>query len=239
VNREYHRWYSPALHRDMELLVLGHGGARALVFPTSMGRFFEWEDRGMHHVLGDLIEAGRLQLFCVDSVDAESWYARHKHPGERAGRHVQYQDYLSREVLPFTWERNQTRFLMAMGASLGAYHAVDFAFHQPYVFSRVIGLSGVYDIGQFVDGHLDDHVFAHNPSHYASHLRDPAHLDALRRMDIILVTGAEDPNVDNTRYLSRILWERGIGNALRIWDGWAHDWPYWESMIRRYVGGHD
>ena len=31
----------------------------------------------------------------------------------------------------------------------------------------------------------------------------------------------------------------GIGNALRIWDGWAHDWPYWERMIRLYIGGHD
>jgi esterase/lipase superfamily enzyme len=222
----------------MELLVLGHGGARAIVFPTSMGRYYEWEDRGMHRVLGDRIEAGHLQLFCVDSVDAESWYAKHKHPGERAWRHAQYQDYLGREVLPFTWTRNQTPFLMAMGASFGAYHAVDLAFHHPGVFGRVIGLSGVYDIGQFVDGHLDDTVFSHNPSHYVSHLHGPQ-LDALRRMDIILVVGAEDPNVDNNRYLSRILWERGVGNALRVWDGWAHDWPYWEAMIQAYVGGHD
>ena len=44
MNREYHRWYSPSLERDMELLVFGHSGARTLVFPTSMGRFFQWED---------------------------------------------------------------------------------------------------------------------------------------------------------------------------------------------------
>src|SRR5579871_6863929 len=47
VNREYHRWYSPALNRDMELLVFGHGGAGVLVFPTSMGRFYQYEDFGM------------------------------------------------------------------------------------------------------------------------------------------------------------------------------------------------
>ena len=45
--REHRRWFSPALGRDMELLVFGHGGARVIVFPTSMGRFYEWEDRGM------------------------------------------------------------------------------------------------------------------------------------------------------------------------------------------------
>ena len=47
MNREYHRWHSPALGREMELLVFGQGGARMLAFPTSMGRFYDWEDRGM------------------------------------------------------------------------------------------------------------------------------------------------------------------------------------------------
>ena len=32
---------------------------------------------------------------------------------------------------------------------------------------------------------------------------------------------------------------KGIGNALRIWNGHAHDWPIWEKMIRLYIGGHD
>ena len=39
--------------------------------------------------------------------------------------------------------------------------------------------------------------------------------------------------------LSHVLWEKGIGNALRIWDGFAHDWPVWHQMVRTYIGGHD
>jgi len=31
----------------MELLVFGHAGVPMIVFPTSMGRFFEYSDRGM------------------------------------------------------------------------------------------------------------------------------------------------------------------------------------------------
>jgi esterase/lipase superfamily enzyme len=31
MKRDYHRWQSPRLHRDMELLVSGHAGARVLV----------------------------------------------------------------------------------------------------------------------------------------------------------------------------------------------------------------
>ena len=56
MNREYHIWHSPTLNRDMELLVFGHAGAHVLVFPTSMGRFYEWEDRGMMGALQEHIE---------------------------------------------------------------------------------------------------------------------------------------------------------------------------------------
>ena len=47
MNREYHKWYSPSLSRDMELLVFGHAGLPVIVFPTSMGRFFDYENRDM------------------------------------------------------------------------------------------------------------------------------------------------------------------------------------------------
>jgi len=56
MHREHRRWRSPSLGRDMDMLIFGHAGARVLVFPTSMGRFFEWEDRGMIAALGEHLE---------------------------------------------------------------------------------------------------------------------------------------------------------------------------------------
>src|SRR5581483_4998520 len=47
MNREYHKGYSRELHRDMELLIFGHAGIPLLVFPTSMGKFYQYEDEGM------------------------------------------------------------------------------------------------------------------------------------------------------------------------------------------------
>ena len=73
MHREHVRWYSPRLDKDMDLLIFGHAGARALVFPSSMGKFFEWEDQGMITALGEHLERGWIQLYCVDSVDSESW----------------------------------------------------------------------------------------------------------------------------------------------------------------------
>ena len=64
-------------------------------------------------------------------------------------------------------------------------------------------------------------------------------LDAFRRQDIIFAIGEGDPVCDNNREFSALLWGKGIGNALRIWDGHAHDWPHWEDMVRTYIGGHD
>jgi esterase/lipase superfamily enzyme len=193
----------------------------------------------MMQALGEHIANGWLQLFCVDSVDAESWYAKWKHPGDRAWRHVQYESYLLHEVLPFSASRNGNPFLITVGASFGAFHAVNFAFRHPWLVGRVLGMSGLYDMGQFTDGHMDDNVFANDPSLYLPHIHDHGRLEAMRRMDIVLATGREDPNVGNVEYISRVLWEKGVGNALRLWDGWSHDWPYWRQMVRHYIGGHD
>lgn len=239
MNREYHRWYSPSLERDMELLVFGHSGARVLVFPTSKGRYYEWEDRGMMHVLGHHISHGWLQLYCVDSVDADSWYARWKHPEARAWRQTQYENYLVNEVLPLSWQKNQNPFSITVGASFGAYHAVNLALRRPDLISRTIGMSGIYDISRWSDGYGGGLVYSQNPIAYIPNEHDWERLNNLRKLDIILVVGQDDGLRANNERLSAALWHKGIGNALRIWDGWSHDWPYWEQMILAYIGGHD
>lgn len=239
MHREHHRWHSPSLGRDMELLVFGHAGARMLVFPTSQGRFFEWEDRGMVGALAEHLERGWVQLWCVDSVDAESWYARWKHPEDRARRQTEYEHYLLREVLPLSADRNANPFLITAGASFGAYHAVDLALRHPHLVGRVLGLAGLYDISRQTGGYSDGEVYAHNPAHYVQHEGPGPRLDAWRRLDIVLAIGRDDPMRENNEYFSRALWEKGVGNALRLWDGWAHDWPWWREMVVRYVGGHD
>ncbi len=223
----------------MELLVFGHGGARVLVFPTSMGRFFDWEDRGMIAALDEHLNQGWVQLFCVDSVDRESWYAKERPPIGRARRHVQYDRYVATEVLSFTAAQNPNPFLIATGASFGAYHAVNFAFRYPHLVGRVIGMSGYYDIKRWTGGYSDDNVYFNNPCDFLPHEYDAVRLAALRRIDIILATGRDDSGRPNNEFLSGVLWSKDIWHALRIWDGWAHDWPWWQHMLRLYIGGHD
>ncbi len=239
MNREYHHWHSPSLNRDMELLIFGHAGARVLAFPTSLGKFYEWEDRGMIGALGEHLERGWIQLYCVDSVDAESWYAWGKHPGARAWRHIQYDRYLCDEVLPLSRSKNGNPYLVTAGASFGAYHAMNFALRHPDLTGRVIAMSGMFNVERWLGGYRDENVYYNCPCLYLPNESDEGRLTLLRRLDIILAAGREDPNIDNNRWFSSQLWGKGIGNALREWDGWAHDWPWWTQMIRRYIGGHD
>ena len=236
MNREYHRWYSPSLGRDMEMLIFGHAGARLLVFPTSKGKFYEWEDRGMVHATGEAIEKGWLQVFCVDSVDEESWYASWKWPGDRAWRQTQYDTYLLNEVYPLT-QKNPNPFFMVTGASFGAYHAVNFAFRHPDLVGRVVALNGLYDISDWADGHHDNNVYFNNPVEFVRNEHDPVRLAQMNNMDIILVTSANETLRGETERFSQILWDQGIWHALRIWDGWAHDWPYWKQMVGIYLNG--
>ncbi len=140
MHREYTKWWSPSLGRDMELLTFGHGGTPILAFPSSMGRYFEWEDFGMVEALTPQLENGHNQLICVDSVDAESFYNKDVDPYTRIQRHRQYERYVLDEVVPSIHARHG--FIITAGASFGAYHALNFVLKQPWHFGKLIAMSG-------------------------------------------------------------------------------------------------
>ncbi|MGQ9548624.1 MAG: esterase family protein [Roseiflexus sp.] len=239
MHRAYHCWESPALGRPMELLIFGHAGAPVIVFPTSRGRFFEYEDRGMVATLGYQIEQGWIQLCCVDSVDAESWYCGWVHPRDRLRRHDQYEQYILQEVLPFIRRQNSNPYTMVHGCSFGATHAMLFGLRHPMHFNRILAFSGLMDIRSFMDGYHDQEVYFHNPVEFIGGLQPGQYADAIRRLDIIMAIGRDDELAPGNAALSEAFWHKGIWHAMRWWNGWAHDWPYWQRMIQIYINGAD
>lgn len=226
----------------MELLVFGHAGAKVLIFPTRGGRFYEYEHLRMVDVLKDKIDAGIFQLYCVDSIDAESFYCFWAHPRGRIERHQQYEDYIVNEVMPFMDRKNANRCTISHGCSFGAYHACNLAFRYPWKFQKLLALSGRYDLTQpveyfadLLDGYYDNAVYYHMPSHYLPNLTDENYLAPLRAMDIHFVIGAEDPFLDNNRRLSDELWRKGIANHLHVWGDRAHRGYYWRKMVPLYL----
>ncbi|MGB7265144.1 MAG: alpha/beta hydrolase-fold protein, partial [Terracidiphilus sp.] len=166
MNREYQKWRSERLGRDMELLIFGRAGQPVLAFPTSGGRFFDFEYRGMIAAIVEKIEADQLQLFCVDSVDTESWYNSKFPPRLRIARHIQYEQYLMNEVVPLIGQKNQDMRLLALGISFGGYHAVNIALRHPDIFTGFLSLSGTYDLSGFLDGFDSEDCRSHLPMRY-------------------------------------------------------------------------
>jgi esterase/lipase superfamily enzyme len=234
--REYHKNYSTRLGREMEALIFGHAGLPVVVFPTSCGRFFDFEDRGMVAALAAKIDSGQLQLFCVDSVDGESWYNRTYAPRWRITRHLRYEEYLLHELLPLIRERNPDPRLLSLGCSFGGYHAVNIALRHPDLFTGFVSLSGAFDLKSFLGGYYDQECYYNLPTHYLPNLTDPWFLDRFRQNRYVLATGQDDQCLAQNKALDRILSDLQIPHQLHIWDAKnSHDWPTWQRMVAQYV----
>jgi esterase/lipase superfamily enzyme len=235
MRRDYHNWYSPRLDRHMELLVFGQGGTPIVVFPTSHGRFYEYENAGMVQAVSGKIDAGQVQLFCVDSVNSESWYNRSIHPHDRVRRQVSYEDYVLNEVFPLIRGINGASRAAVTGCSFGAYHALNLAMRHPELASACITMSGAFDLTAFMDGYYDDDFYFNNPVDYLRNMSDPWFLERYQKMRLVLAVGDHDICLGENFKMAEILGTSHIPHYLDVWTGGErHDWPLWQRMAQKF-----
>lgn len=225
----------------MELLVFGHAGTSVLFFPTRTAHFYDYENWKIVAALQDKIEQGLLQLFCVDSVDAESFYA-HVPPADKIARHLQYERYILQEVLPLIIFRAKFTGLIAAGCSLGGYHAVNIAFKYPEYFNKIVAMSARFDLTlsshsfpDLFNGYVNESIYYNMPSMYMPNLTDTLVLDQIRKLSISLVVGKEDPFFESNKNLSAVLTNKNIPHSLYIWDDEAHRPYHWRKMVQLYL----
>ena len=238
---QYEYFHSQYLNRVMEFKHYGHAGKSMIAFPSSGGRFFEYEDFKMIDACHSFIEQGLIQIFTPDSIDNESWLDEDLWPGDRGYRHNLYDAYIINELIPFI--RNKTGYkegLISTGCSMGAYHAANFFFRHPDVFDTTIALSGIYDARFLVGDHLDIHeVYINSPVDYLANLTDSRYLDQYRKSNIIICTGTgdwEENSIKHTNHLKHILEEKGIPAWIDYWGrDAAHDWPWWRIQIAYFL----
>lgn len=239
----YFKEYSSCLGRDMEFKMYGHAGLLCLVIPCQDGRFFEWEDRHMFDLVSDLIDAGRIQFVTVDSVDAETWSSY----GPTAGRMARleaWNRYVMDELIPsalYKAGKPLDEPMMVMGASMGAYHAVNLFLRYPGRFQRLLALSGLYDMSRYVyDGDFGFDFYQNNPLGYLENM-DPGH-SLIRQYNeadarIVIGQGAwENECLEDTRKLADLFWRKGITVKTSFWGvDTPHDWVSWEKQLREYL----
>jgi esterase/lipase superfamily enzyme len=221
--------------------VYGHWGRPVLAFGAERGDAGEFERRGMVDAIGGLIEAGRVKLYCVDSFDGESWSNETIPLEERARRHSVYESWLMDEVVPFI-QADCGGEVITCGASMGAYHAANFALKRADVFPLAICMSGSYDPSLWnAWGERGDAAYFNNPMDYVAQM-DGDHLAWLRdRLSILLVCGQgqwEDTTgaLDSTRSLAALLASKGIRCELDLWGyDVPHDWPSWRAQFAHHL----
>jgi len=233
-------WHSPRLDRRMEIVTYGNYGFPLLLFPTAAADYLEYERFQLIDSIRELIEAGKVKVFSINSINRYSWLNDRVHPGEKAIRQMQYNEYISEEVVPYIWNSCRGRAgIITAGASLGAFHCANQLYRRPDLFDGCIAMSGSYDIREYYEGdYYDDNIYFNNPVDYLPNL-DGHYLWLLRQKNhthIVTGQGAYE-NPGASRRLSGILSERGIPHELDLWGhDMPHDWPTWRQMIRYYLG---
>jgi esterase/lipase superfamily enzyme len=237
--RQYTQWFSPNLQRNMELLVFGQQGQPVLFFPTRMARFYDYENWGVIEAFEEKIAEGKVQVFCIDSVDKESFYCKDISPSERINRHLLFEKYLLEELIPFITQQNNNTDLISAGCSLGAYHAVNFAFRHPHLFKKVIGISGRYDLtlqlpffDDLFETYWNEDIYFNMPSQYIPNLSDDDKIRSLQNLEITLIVGKEDAFLEINQQLSDSLHKKNIANILHLMEGEAHKAAYWGELMK-------
>lgn len=235
MHREITSWYSPALSRDMPIATYGHYGFALLMIPTAAADYLEYERFKLVDALSPFINAGKLKVYSIDSMNKESWMNNHMQPAHKAIRHNQFNHYVHNEVIPYI--RNTTSnntMVYTCGASFGALHAMNLFLKKPDLINGVISMSGVYDLTEYTKGYWDEQVYYNSPMHYIPNLNDAWFLDKIKASHHIhIYTGSgdyEDPEA-NKRF-SEVLWNKGIWHDLDIWGkDIKHDWSTWRQML--------
>ena len=237
---EYFKGYSHHLGREMEYKVYGHTGKPVLVFPTSRGRFFQYEDFGMIDAISPFIDNGKIQVWACDGIDGETFFAE-GYPHDRIRQHERYMEYITRELIPVIKDHSRgsnggyEHKLMATGCSLGGYHSANAFFRFPEHFDSLIALSGLYSTEHFFGPELDGAIYFNSPIHYLANLSDENIIKQYRESNIVICCGQgnfEDQMLADTLKMKEILDSKGVPAWIDIWGADVHhDWDWWRKMM--------
>lgn len=223
------------------VLAYGHYGRPVIAFPSENGAAGDWEERGMIEALSELLDGGRIKLYCLPSFDQESWTRGDLALEERARRHGHYEWWLLSRLVPFVQVDSHSHELIATGCSFGAYHAVNICLKRADLVPVAVGMSGVYDVSVQGGGERGEAVYFNNPMDYVANL-EGGHLAWLREQaTLVLVCGQgqwEDTTgaLDSTRQFGELIAAKGIRHVVDLWGhDVPHDWPSWRRQIAHHL----
>ncbi len=241
-SRQYFRFPSKILQRQMEGLHFGNSGYPMLLFPTDQGRFFDPEDRGLIDCLRQHLERGYLQVFCLETLDWETFLAADLDLQQRRQRWLALERHWCEEFIPYACQMAQNDFLVIAGCSLGATHALNLALRHPRLVRRCLAIAGPYDLAntpalfaEFTQAEREQELYFISPLAYMANMRRERWQElGGDQTQIKLLTAHGDPFLGDHLRLAELLGRLGIHHQLEIWPG-GHDWPVWRAQIAAFA----
>src|SRR5213592_161706 len=100
MRRDITSWFSHNLGMEMPLVAYGDAGYPLLMFPTAAADYLEYERFYLVDSIKDLIEAGKIRAYSINSVNKYSLLNKEMPPRLKAELLTRYDRYIVEEVLP-------------------------------------------------------------------------------------------------------------------------------------------
>lgn len=205
MRRNHVQLESPSSRGSGDVLVHGHYGRPILAFPPTAGRAWDFDDNGLIDAVAELVEGGRVKVYCVDGRDSDDAESR-----------AAYEAWVVERVLPFVYaDCGGPLEVLTAGCADGAVSAVDLALRRADLFPVAMCMSGRYD---------DEVVSAvarlgHDQVDWIS-----------GRLTVVLGVADDDDEAVATEFAARLM-DLGVRHELdRVPGGTPAGWPAWRHL---------
>lgn len=232
---------SAILGKEMHVAVHGTKGLPVIVFPTLGQPAESLEEAGVVAELADYVDSGTIQLFCTDTVDAESWGNPEGDPAARAERQETFYHYVVDELVPLVHKVSKSDARpLALGFDMGATHASIVALRRPDLFQGCVCLSGSYDARRYFGDWMDATLYDNTPCAFLPQMAsDHPYVAVYNQRQLLFCCGQDETEADSLR-TTRELEANFARLGVDVWcDYWGsdvtHTWFWWRKQLRYFM----
>lgn len=226
--------------RNYPVVYLLHPAGPANTIPNNQSWLYYGE---LKHYLDNAISIGEITPMVVVTPDANFGTKRISYFNDPEGD-FNFEDFFFKEFIPFIEKnyrcRTEKGSRAVAGASMGGQAAIEYALHQPDLFSVTCALSAAvrkYESAYFKtrfpnvnEKTLMEWYKQYDAISYFENL--PANTES--KTQWYIVCGDDDRLSANNSLLHIAMKSKGIPHEFRIHNG-AHDWTYWRSVLPEFM----
>ncbi len=239
MQKEYFKWKSEYLNKEIEVASYGHYGTTILMFSSNTPNHKEIEENGFLESIYPMINSGRCRIFTVTNLQDECWLDDSKRSLLKSKRHFEFNKFIEEELVPniFT-ECGGPVPIITAGASYGGFIAGNTFFRRPDLFIGTIAVSATFNIEYYSKDYFDENCYFNSPIHYLLNLNDNFWITFLMsRHHIYLASGSgENEFPNNTEQMGALLINKGLRCNTEIWGNeYGHNWDSWSKIFRYFI----